>query len=245
MSNYNKQIQMKILHLYPDLMSLYGDWGNVAVLEREFVYRGCEVIFDKKSVGDDIDFNIYDFIYIGSGTERSQLACIRDLIRYKDVLIERINAGVPMLATGNSHELFGQAVTESNGVRYEMLGLLDFETLQLNTRVTGDCLCECSFLTDKVIGFINRAGGSQRGDIERPFSVIPREGAVYSAGAEGIKYKNLLGTYMTGPILVRNPPLLDYFTNITVGEFADEAKKRDDSFFEFQQKAYESALAVL
>jgi hypothetical protein len=226
-------------------MNLYGDWGNALVLERELVYRGCEVVTQKKSVGDDIDFGSYDFIYIGSGTERSQIACMRDLKRYKDVLIERINAGVPMLATGNSHELFGQSVTDYGGIRHETMGLLDFETVQLCTRVTGDCLCECLLLTDKVIGFINRAGGSQKGDIERPFSVFPREGAGYSAGAEGIRYKNLFGTYMTGPVLVRNPPLLKFFADILAGEFVDEAKKRDDVFFEFQQRAYESALAVL
>jgi len=241
----SKSNQINILHLYPDLMNLYGDWGNVAVIWRELVYRGCEVVVDTKSVGDDIDFGGYDFMYIGSGTERSQLACMQELMRYKDVLIERINAGVPMLATGNSHELFGQAVTDPGGVRHEMTGLLDFETVQLNTRVTGDCLCECSLLTDKVIGFINRAGGSQKGDIERPFSVFPREGAGYTACAEGIRYKNLLGTYMTGPVLVRNPPLLGYLADTIAGEVADEAKQRDDKFFEFQQKAYESTLAVL
>ena len=237
--------KIKILHLYPDLMNLYGDWGNVAVLERWLVYRGCEVVVDKKSVGDDIDFGSYDFLYIGSGTERSQLACMRDLVRYKDVLVERIDADVPILATGNSHELFGQVVTDSVGVRHEMIGLLDFETVQLGTRVTGDCLCACSFLSDKIIGFINRAGGEQKGDIVRPFSVFPREGAGYTAGTEGIRYKNLLGTYMTGPVLVRNPPLLDYFADIIAGEFAGGANKRDDAFFEYQQKAYESALSVL
>jgi hypothetical protein len=254
LNNDNKPKKIHILHLYPDLMNLYGDWGNVAALERLLAYRGCEVVADKKSVGDDIDFGVYDFIYIGSGTERSQLACMRDLMRYKDVLIERINAGVPMLATGNSHELFGQAVTDSNGVRHKMTGMLDFETVQLGTRVTGDCLCECSFLSDKLIGFINRAGGNQiltdksigqKGNIERPFSIIPGEGAGYKACAEGIRYKNLLGTYMTGPVLVRNPPLLRYIADIIMGELAGEAKQRDDKFFEFQQKAYESALAVL
>jgi hypothetical protein len=139
-----------------------------------------------------------------------------------------------MLATGNSHELFGQAVTDFDGVRHEMMGLLDFETVQTNTRITGDCLFECLFLTGRLIGFINRAGGGQiltdnrdgqKGDIERPFSVYPREGAGFKACIEGIKYKNLLGTYMTGPVLVRNPPLLDYFADIIAGELVGEAKE--------------------
>jgi len=194
-------------------MNLYGDWANVAALEHELTARGCEVCVEKKSVGDDFDFEIYDFIYIGSGTERSLLACMRDITRHKDALLKRIDTGVPMLATGNSHELFGKAVTDIEGNRHEMLSLLDFETTRLNTRVTGDCICKASFLDDTLIGFINRAGGSQTGDVKRPFSIEPQEGANFKACAEGIEYKNLLGTYITGPILVRNPPLLQFFGN--------------------------------
>jgi len=204
---------IKLLHLYHDLMNLYGDWANVAALEKELASHGHEVSVDKKSVGDDISFHEYSFIYIGSGTERSQLACMRDLMQYKNALIERIDAGIPMLATGNSHELFGNAVTDSNGKRHEMLGLLDFETIRLNTRITGDCFFRAAFLDDKLIGFINRAGGSQKGDVERPFSIEPREGASFDACEEGIEYKNLLGTYLTGPLLVRNPSFLQFFRN--------------------------------
>ena len=270
--------QIRILHIYHDLMNLYGDWANVAVLERELALRGCEVIVDKKSVGDVIDFDFYDFLYIGSGTERSLIACMRDIERYKDVMIDRVNAGVVMLATGNSHELFGQAVTGSDGVRHEMLGLLDFETMQKNTRVTGDCVFTTSFADGKMIGFINRSGGSQlaRGktkenqsvknhgernsenyrenqsrenlsggvsaeNIDRPFSIEPREGANYAAGTEGIRYKNLIGTYMTGPLLVRNPPLLKYFTDL----FTDAVRQDDDLFFDYQEKAFRVALSEL
>jgi len=206
---------IQILHLYHDLMNLYGDWANVAAMEQELIARGSEVIVDKKSVGDDIHFDSYDFVYIGSGTERSQLACMRDLKQHKDAFIERIDAGISVLATGNSHELFGQAVMDHDGNRHEMLGLLDFETIRLNTRVTGDCFCKASFIDETMIGFINRAGGSQKGDIKRPFLIEPREGANFKACAEGIEYKNVLGTYLTGPILVRNLPLLHYFGNKT------------------------------
>jgi len=233
--------KIKILHLYHDLMNLYGDWGNAAVLERELIARGCEVVVNKMSVGDVIEFDAFDFICIGSGTERSQIACMRDLVRYKDVLFERINAGVPMLATGNSHELFGLAVTDCDGNRHEMLGLLEFETVQQSTRVTGDCVCKASFIDNKLIGFINRAGGHQQGDVERPFSIEPREGANYSACTEGIRYKNLLGTYLTGPILFRNPPLLKFFADL----LTDAKRESNDLFFDFQEKAFEVALSEL
>ena len=248
--------ETRILHMYHDLMNLYGDWANVAVLERELALRGFEVVIEKKSVGDGIDFDGYHAIIIGSGTERSQQACMQDLAQYKYSLIGCINAGTPVLATGSSHELFGWAVTDSVGNRHEMLGLLDFETVQLNTRVTGDCVFKASFLPDKLIGFINRAGGSQKGSVERPFSIEPREGASYAAHAEGIHFKNLLGTYMTGPLLFRNPPFLKYFADIVVEKSAAEPVKTntiggdeegfaDDRFFVYQQKAYEAALSAL
>jgi len=241
---------IRLLHLYYDLMNLYGDWANAAVLERELLSRGFNVVYDKKSAGDDIKLSSYDFIYIGSGTERSQRACMADLEKYKVALIVSIQTGVPVLATGNSHELFGKAVTDAAGDRYDTIGLLDFETSQTNKRVTGDCIftAKAPFSSGKMIGFINRAGGSQQGDVERPFSVRPCKGAGFKAFHEGIMYKNLLGTYMTGPVLVRNPLLLDYFASVLMGGSigdADTAVSGDamrDLFFDFQNKAYKASL---
>ena len=234
--------EIKILHLYHDLMNLYGDWANVAALERELVARGCEVFADKESVGDDIDFSAYDFIYIGSGTERSVLACMKDLMQHKDALIRQVDVGTSVLATGNSHELFGKSVTDPDANEHEMLGLLDFETVQQNTRVTGDCVCTADFLEEKLIGFVNRAGGFRQGDIKRPFYLKPGEGANYSACTEGIQYKNLLGTYMTGPILVRNPPLLRYFADLLIGVSDKKNHLSDDMFLRYQEQAYSNAL---
>jgi len=234
--------KIKILHLYYDLMNLYGDWANLAALSHEVNMRGFRAEVLKVSIGDEVDFGDCDFVYIGSGTEKSQLACMRDLSRYKDVFVKRIEAGMSVLATGNSHELFGTAVIDSAGTRHEMIGLIDFKTMQLNSRITGDCVCTASFLSDKLVGFINRAGGNQKGDIKRPFYIEPGEGAGYKTGDEGIKYKNLLGTYMTGPVLMRNPPLLTYLTDVLTGGMK---RQKEDKFFEFQESAYKSALENL
>jgi len=251
--------RLRILHLYHDLMNLYGDWANVAVLQRELAVRGRHALVDKRSVGDEVDFGCYDFVYIGSGTERSQRACMRDLARYKELLVSMVEAGLPVLATGNSHELFGRAIKEEGGERYEALGVLDFETVQLPTRVTGDCVYKASFLPERLIGFINRAGDGQEGNIERPFHAELGPGANDKSSAEGIRYKNLLGTYMTGPILVRNPPLLKYFADkfatcpearitgegAVHSEFGDRDAHSDDSFLNYQSAAYSTALSEL
>jgi len=205
---------IKILHLYHDLMNLYGEWANAAILERELTDRARASVVERKSVGDEVDFSIYDFIFIGCGTERSLYACIRDIARHKEALLKCVEANIPVLATGNAHELFGHAVTDAGGMRHEALGLLDFETVHLNTRITGDCMCNASFLPEKLIGFINRAGGYQTGTAERPFVTELGPGASGGDRTEGIIYKNLLGTYMTGPVLVRNPPLLRFYADM-------------------------------
>jgi len=250
---------IKILHLYHNLMNLYGDWANVEVLSLELKLRGFDLTIDKKSIGDSIELSDYDFVYIGSGTERSLQACLCDIMKYKNPLIKCIETGMTVLATGNSHEIFGNAITDSDGKRHEALGLIDFETVQGSARVTGDCVSQVSFLQGKLIGFINRASVGQDGDINRPFVNELGPGANDKSKTEGIQYNNVLGTYMTGPILVRNPPLLRYFADkLTegakvkatnrkpVGEAENDAESTDKhAFYVFQETAYQKALKEL
>jgi len=239
--------EFRVLHLYHDLMNLYGDWANTSILALELRARGCKAIVDRKSVGDDIDFNDYDFVHIGSGTERSLRACMRDLCRYKQSFFESIDHGLHVLATGNSHELFGKTVTEADGEKYDALGLLDFETLHEDTRVTGDSICMAPFLHDKLIGFVNRAGGGQVGDIDRPFTVEMGPGSNDLIKSEGIRYKNMLGTYLTGPVLVRNPPLLRFFADLLTGGVPRPhiAAGNGMLLFKHQEAAYSMALREL
>lgn len=240
----NEKNEVRLLHLYYDLMNLYGDWANVDLLARELAARGVKTETCHMSVGDDIDFDKYDFVFIGSGTERSQRACMRDMARFAEVFVKQIEDGIFVLSTGNSHELFGRAVTGPGGERYETLGLLDFETVQQDSRVTGDCVCKATFLPDRLIGFINRAGCGQMGEIERPFLSELGPGADDMLRAEGIRYKNLLGTYLTGPVLVRNPPLLKYMADRLCPDSAGE-HMGVDPLFDYQEAAYRMALGEL
>jgi len=247
----NKKEAIKILHLYHDLLNLYGDWANAVILERELTERARASVIERKSIGDDINFTDYDFIYIGSGTERSLYECLRDIGRHKDALKNCVESDIPLLATGNSHELFGKKVTDMKGTDYPALGLLDFETTHLNSRVTGDIICRASFLDDRLVGFINRAGGFQSGDIQRPFTAEFGPEVFKNVKQEGIKHRNLLGTYMTGPILVRNPKLMHYFADMledkgapllcTMGNKLNPTlctRCTPDPLFEYQSTAY-------
>lgn len=247
----NKSPEFRILHLYYDLMNLYGDWANAEVLARELEARGFSVTLEKKSAGHDVDFEICDFVYIGSGTERSQYACLRYISEYKETILARIEDGMHVLTTGNSHEMFGRFIRSAGGKTLEALGLLDFETVHENSRVTGDCVCKASFLEEKLIGFINKAGGTQRGNVERPFQLEMGPSGSESSRAEGIIYKNLLGTYLTGPILVRNPPLLKHYadklckTSSTLHSPNSALTSEYSEFAKFQKKAYQMALKEL
>jgi len=234
-------------------MNLYGDWANPEILMRELNQRGYSVKTEKKTIGDTIDFEQYSFIYIGSGTELSQRAAAQDLKNHRENLQKTIKQGTVVLATGNSHELFGKKITDAKGNFYDTLGLLNFETMQKNTRITGDCIAESAFLEEKLIGFINRAGGEQLGDVDRPFKITPTQGATYGASAEGIEYKNLLGTYLTGPILLRNPPLLKYMADKIESQVPDQkvvdtsafSTSVQDPIFTYTTAAYKSAIAEL
>jgi len=265
---------IKILHLYHDLLNLYGDYANAEVLALALMGQGYETVIEKKSVGDDISLDGYDFVYIGSGTERSLIACISDIVSIKKELIDAIESGVPMLASGNSHELFGRSIIDKGNARHECLGLFDFETVQGDGRVTGDCVCKSLIIENRIIGFINRASVGQQGEIARPFIMEIGTGSADGMSIEGVHYNNLLGTYITGPILVRNPALLRYFADMTIRfaqskpdgnsiinvksepelltrdiglaepELSDEAK-RARRFFAYQEEAYKRTLKEL
>ena len=139
---------MKILHLYYDIMNLYGDYGNVSVLERVLTQSGadCEVV--KKSLGDSVDFAEYDFVFIGSGPERNQ-----KLMLDKNY----IESGKPALFTGNSFEMLGRNITDCEGKAYDGLGLFGFFTIEQNKkRMTADAVFDSEFLEKTLVGFINK-----------------------------------------------------------------------------------------
>ena len=132
---------MKILHLYYDIMNLYGDYGNVSVLERLIAQSGtdCEVV--KKSLGDDVDFNDYGFVFIGSGTEKNQKLVLEDFKRLADGFKAYVEADKPALLTGNSFEMLGKTITDCDGGEHSGLGMFDFTVTEQNkTRMTANAI---------------------------------------------------------------------------------------------------------
>lgn len=201
--------KIKIAHLYYDLMNLYGENGNIRALKR-FIERQdikCEIHF--LTIGDKIDFTKYDVIYIGSGTEKSEFLVLNDIIKYKEDIKEAILKGKHFLITGNALELFGSHITDEEAKEHVALDIFPYYTVHQNFRIVGSVVYSTKLIKEKIIGFQNRCGIIY--DIDKPlFKVVEGSGSIPNMKKEGYLYKNFYGTYLLGPLFIRNPYLTNY-----------------------------------
>lgn len=204
---------IKILHLYKNLMNLYGEYGNIKVLAKHLKDQNINVTIDVAESLNNINLNDYNMLYIGSGTEDCQKLALKDFIQYKEMVQDFINNNNFTLLTGNSFEMLGTSITDSNGNKFSGLNIQNFKTVEQNKkRLTSDVIANCDFLKKPIVGFINKASTIYNTeDAENYFSKIKMGfGNNNKSDYEGIKYKNLIGTHIIGPILVKNPELLNY-----------------------------------
>ena len=208
---------MKLLHLYHDLMNLYGDYANVAAMKRILEKSGEPVTVDRLSLGDNADLLNYDFIFIGSGTEKNQRVALEDFRRYTDALNACIDSGKVLLLTGNAFEMLGKTITGANGSTERGLGFYPFTVTEQNkTRVTGDVIYTCDFLQEPLVGFVNKC--SEIKAIDKPlFSVAMGLGNCDGDKNEGVRDRNFFGTHLTGPVLIKNPHFLAYLAEQVLG----------------------------
>lgn len=232
-------MKIKILHLYPNLMNLYGEYANVEVLKKHLSDLGIDVELDKKdTVSEASAICGYDFIYIGSGTERSQLYALQDIMTKKDEFDAAAANGTVMLFTGSAFELLGNKITYADGESCEALGIGNFTAKQQDKkRITGDCYFSCKLLSSPVVGFINKCS-SISGITEALFDVKMGFGNDEAAQTEGFKKHNVFGTYVTGPLLVKNPEFMNYIERL-ICQQKDKGFEFEPISYPYEQKAYE------
>ncbi|MBQ9991130.1 MAG: hypothetical protein IJP31_09365 [Lachnospiraceae bacterium] len=231
---------MKLLHLYHDIMNLYGEYGNMRILTRMLEKNKIDYELDCLSVGDAVQVADYDFIYAGSGTERNQKYVLPHLQTLKEELSQYIEAGKILLMTGNSFELLGSSITDAQGKNWQGLGLFPFTVKEQNrTRTTADAVFTMEGMEHPLVGFINKCGTIEGIDLPL-FQVKMGLGNEGRGGVEGIRFKNFFGTHLTGPLLIKNPYFLDYLTTILCKNNA-----LDHSWMEEEKAAYEVTLGKL
>lgn len=204
---------IRIAHLYYDLMNLYGERGNVLALSEALKRQGAKVMVDNVSKSSKIDFNKYDFIYIGCGTENSLEIARADILRYKTELKKVIKKKF-IIATGNALSLFGTSI---NG--REALDIFNFKSKTVRNRIVGEQVYKTYLVDGPIIAFQNR---SIINDISENhlFEVISGNADNQKSKYEGLHINNFYGTSSIGPLLIRNPKLLDKI----IKDFFDEKK---------------------
>ena len=201
-------MELKILHFYPALMSLYGSYANVSILKRTLEDMGNTVTVTPVLPGQEADLASADFIYMGAGTERAQKAALADFARFAEPLKAAAENGVTMLFAGNSMELLGRTITDDAGKVYEGLALADFTSVQQKKRFVEDVYGHADLYDDAVVGFINKC--SVISGVETPLitSMDMGFGNAEKHSPEGYHAHNVFASQLTGPILVKNPALL-------------------------------------
>ena len=206
---------MRIIHLFADLCNLYGDYGNVCALKRSLENKWQNVEIEYQSIDDEIDVSGADFVFIGSATERNQKVALEYLQSYKDNIKTALDNGTVILATGNSFEIFGQSVTDCDGIKHEGLSFFPYETVEGKERIVTDSLCTTLLCGGDIIGFVNKASLTT-GATSPLFDVKQGSGNSKDDNKEGVHYGNFYGTHLIGPVLIRNPQLCEYFADMLI-----------------------------
>lgn len=226
-----------ILHLYYDLMNLYGENGNIKAIKNYLEQLNIKVKIKFVSINEDIDFSDIDIMYIGSGTEENQLKVLKHLIKYKKEIEKYIKKNKFLLATGNAIELFGKNIKYQNK-SYRALNIFEYTTVINDFRIVDECIYKIESIKEPIIGFTNHYGTIK--ELNNPmFKTIKGTGSYPKSKTEGINYLNFYGTYLIGPLLVRNPSLLKYLLNKVIKEKNHDYKIKKVNL-NLEYKAYEN-----
>ncbi len=225
---------LKVCHLYPDLLNLYGDRGNVIAFIQRCRWRDIPVELVEVNLGDQVDFSEMDFLFLGGGSDRAQNIIAADLAARRDMLKEAIEAGLVTLAICGGYQLLGKYYRTLEGEEIPGLGILDYYTLAGENRLTGDCAVEVNLDGQliKITGFENHAGKTYLGDIEPLGKVLAGHGNNGTDGTEGARYKNTFCSYLHGPLLPKNTAVTDYLIKLALNRrgMDIELAPLDDSF---------------
>lgn len=202
-------MELKIIHFYPDLMSLYGSYANVSVLKRRLEAMGNAVTVETVAPGREADISGADFLFMGAGTERSQKAALADFLRFGGAVKAAAESGTAMLFAGTAMELLGRTITDPDGRVYDGVGLAEFTSVQGKKRFVEDVYGTAGLFPEAVVGFMNKC--SLISGVETPLleSLALGFGNDGEKRPEGFHWKNVFASELTGPILVKNPRLLD------------------------------------
>lgn len=205
-------MDLRIAFLYPELMNIYGDRGNILALSRRAQWRGIDVLVDKVSVGDRIDPDYYDFYFFGGGQDKQQIAVSQDLQGQKgDAIKEAVERGAAILSICGGYQLLGHYYRPFDADDLPGIGLFDIHTDASNKRYIGNVLLESGLPgVGTIVAFENHSGCTFLHEGCKSFGkMIIGGGNNGQDGTAGAIYKRAYGCYLHGSLLPKNPRMAD------------------------------------
>lgn len=202
---------LTIVHLFPELLNLYGDGGNVIALTRRLQWRGLPVEVREVGMGDAMDFSQADIVFIGGGADREQMIVKDAMVARKSELSAYVADGGVLLAVCGGYQFLGHSYAMDD-VMVEGLGVIDMETVRGEGRLIGNAVIQSDICDAPIVGFENHGGRTTLGSDAKPLGRVLGKtfGNNGEDGFEGVHQGNLIGTYLHGPLLPKNPQVADY-----------------------------------
>lgn len=227
-----KNLKISIAHLYPKLLNLYGDMGNIIALKKRCEWRGIEVTIENVGIGDDI--KEHDLYFIGGGQDKQQQDVASELYSHKSFLEEERDRGAVFLGICGGYQLFGHYYQPFEGEKLLGISLMDAYTVAGKKRFIGNVTVETDFLEPKtLVGFENHSGLTYLEGETKPLGkIVVGNGNNGHDLFEGGRYKNVFGTYLHGSLLPKNPHFADYLIELALEKRYGEKftlSKLDDS----------------
>lgn len=198
---------LNIIHLYPDLLNLYGDKGNIAVLRKRCILRGIEANVIEIKENDTFSLKDADIVLLGGGSDKEQITVSKKLYQHKEEFLEYRDSMGVLLALCGSYELLGRYFT-IKGEKIDGLSLCDQYSEDSEKRLISNIAIQTQ--NGVVVGFSNHSGRTYIGENSSPFGTVIRgKGNNDEDKNEGTVYKNIIGTYLHGPLLPKNPEIAD------------------------------------
>lgn len=243
-------MELRVLGLYPDQMNIYADRGNIIFLQRRCEWRGIDFVYGGAGQGESVDPGAHDLFYIGGGQDRDQRAVASDMVETKrEALSEAVDVGAVLLAVCGGYQLLGESY-QLGEETLPGLGLADLRTVrEEGPRLIGNVAIETELGGEKRIlaGFENHGGRTYLGGSARPLGRVLKGhgfGNNGGDGLEGVWEKNIVGTYLHGPLLPKNAWLADHLIELALERRYGERLQLDPLPDDFERAAEASARAA-
>ena len=206
----SENMKLNIVHLYPDLLNLYGDRGNIMCMKKRLEWRGIEAEITPVLSGESVDFDSADIVLLGGGSDREQELVCKYLRKIRADFKDYAESGGTVLALCGGYQLLGSYYkTEDRFI--EGLDILDICTEWAPKRLVGNIVLESPLFKEPIVGFENHGGRTYIGTHTPLGKVLCGFGNTDDRDSyEGVIYKNIIGTYLHGPLLPKNPEVCDY-----------------------------------